>query len=166
MNENEKTEYLKGMFSGATFQDSVVVGIAEQGSTVCYHNGAKEEKAKTAQGNKQDILEYVNRLIPLVKEQYATAYIGIWEKLLDIDEVRSRIYDKGKQQQTCFNRNLVAQIIHQASSVLYLPSANPTVMTEYLEPGSGKAHSVRQKLGEMPDKTVKKAIEAYLNEII
>ena len=37
MEESKKAELLKGMFANATFNDSVVVGVAEAGSTVCYH---------------------------------------------------------------------------------------------------------------------------------
>ena len=46
MNEKQKTEVTNGMFAGATFVDSVVVGVAEAGSEVCYNKElvAKEEK--------------------------------------------------------------------------------------------------------------------------
>ena len=36
-------------------------------------------------------------------------------------------------------------------------------MAERLEPGKGGAHSVRQKLGESPDKVIKKSVEEYLD---
>lgn len=37
MDENKKAEYTKGMFAGATFNNSVVVGVAEAGSIISYH---------------------------------------------------------------------------------------------------------------------------------
>lgn len=48
MNEKQKTEVTNGMFAGATFVDSVVVGVAEAGSEVFYNKGevAKEKEPK------------------------------------------------------------------------------------------------------------------------
>ena len=43
MNEKQKAEVTNGMFAGATFVDSVVVGVAEAGSEVFYN---KEQVAK------------------------------------------------------------------------------------------------------------------------
>lgn len=42
MDENKKADYVKGMFAGATFNNSVVVGIAESGSTVSYESQQKK----------------------------------------------------------------------------------------------------------------------------
>ena len=58
----------------------------------------------------------------------------------------------------------MAQIIHQLGNRLYLPDANTVVMAEHLEPGKGKDHPVRQKLGEMPEKVVGKAIEELIKD--
>jgi len=44
MEESKKAELLKGMFSGATFTNSVVAGVVEKGATVCYNKYGKEEK--------------------------------------------------------------------------------------------------------------------------
>jgi L-rhamnose mutarotase len=116
----------------------------------------------TPQGKKA-IMEYVGRLRPLVKEQYQEKYDQIWEGILEISQVKAVIYDKGKQQDTTFNRNLLAQLIHQVD-VIYLPSANNAQMTTYLEPERGADHPVRQKLGETPEKTIKKAVEEYMKD--
>jgi hypothetical protein len=45
-----------------------------------------------------------------------------------------------------------------------MPEANAVVMAEHLEPEKGRDHPVRQKLGESPDKSIKKAIEAFLKD--
>lgn len=44
MDESKKAELLKGMFAGATFYKSVVAGVAESGSTVCYENSGEDVK--------------------------------------------------------------------------------------------------------------------------
>lgn len=167
MGNSKKAEMLNGMFSGATFNDSVVVGVAEAGSTVCYQTlkgKDEEEKAQEASSAKKIIIDYVNRLLPLVKEEYQKSYDDLWNGILEIKEVKLLVYKKGRQQETTFNRNLVAQIVHQISDLIYLPTANATQMAECLEPGKGVDHSVRQKLGETPDKVIKKSIEKYIEE--
>ena len=72
-----------------------------------------------------------------------------------------RIHDKGRQQGTTFNRNLVANILHlMAEKKVLAITANATKMAEVLE-GDANA-SVRAKLGEMPPKEVKDAVEEWL----
>ncbi len=44
MDDSKKAELLKGMFAGATFYKSVVAGVAESGSTVCYEKNDEEKK--------------------------------------------------------------------------------------------------------------------------
>ena len=168
MDENKKAEYTNGMFAGATFNNSVVVGIAESGSTVSYEAPNKKMKDdgddNLQKKGKKAIMEYVGRLRPLVKEQYQEKYDQIWEGILEISQVKAVIYDKGKQQDTTFNRNLLAQLIHQVD-VIYLPTANTVQMATYLEPEKGIDHPVRQKLGEAPDKDIKNAIAEYMKTI-
>ena len=124
----------------------------------------QENKSPEAKQGKEAIMEYVGRLKPVVKEQYIARYDKIWEGILEISQVKAVIYNKGKQQDTTFNRNLLAQIIHQVD-MLYLPSTNTVQMATHLEPGKGIDHPVRQKLGEVPDKVIKKAVEDYIKTI-
>lgn len=46
MDENKKAEMLQGMFQGATFHNSVVVGVAEKGANISYHGSHQSENAK------------------------------------------------------------------------------------------------------------------------
>ena len=109
-------------------------------------------------------MEYVKRLMPVVRKEYQSVYSEMWLGILDVKEVKLQVYNKGKQQGTTFNRDFVAQIIHQLGSRIYMPEANAVVMAEHLEPEKGRDHPVRQKLGESPDKSIKKAIEAFLKD--
>ncbi len=47
MNDKIKKDLLSGMFAGASFEDSVIVGIAEPGSIVFYKQGSEERKKPT-----------------------------------------------------------------------------------------------------------------------
>ena len=154
------------------FAEKVVKSGAKIGNFVMDNHGTmtlsanmgedNSEEAAPVLGTKNSIMEYVNRLKPLVKEDFKKEYDEFWMQILDIEEVKQQVYNKGKQQNTTFNRNLVARIIHQIGNKVYLVGINDQQYAEYLEPGKGKNHSVRQQLCLMPETPIKKAIERFL----
>ena len=168
MTDKDKLEFAeKVVKSGAKIGNFVMDnhGTMTLSATVADDMQEKEEKASDSSlaSGKEAIMEYVGRLKPVVKKQYLDQYDLIWEGILELSQVKAVIYNKGKQQDTTFNRNLLAQIIHQVE-VLYLPSANTVQMATCLEPEKGIDHPVRQKLGEAPEKAIKKAVDDYLKE--
>ena len=154
------------------FAEKVVKSGAKIGNFVMDNHGTmtlsanmgeeRNEEVAPVLGTKNSIMEYVNRLKPLVKEDFKKEYDEFWMQILDIEEVKQQVYNKGKQQNTTFNRNLVARIIHQIGDKVYLVGINDQQYAEYLEPGKGKNHSVRQQLCLMPETPIKKAIERFL----
>ena len=152
---------LKGLFEGGNFTNAQINVVTGDGVQISYESTNKKESEVT-NGIKQPIMDYVNRLMPVVRQQYQAIYNDMWYEILELKEVKMCVYNKGKQQGTTFNRDFVAQIIHLLGDRVYLPNANTVVMAEYLELGKGKDHPVRQKLGEMPEKVVGKAIEKLI----
>ena len=144
MSEEKKKEYTSGMFSNCSFVDSVVVGIAEEGSTVSYGKPSEEKKGSKEQASKDTIMEYVGRLRSFVKDEYQERYDEIWMGILDLSEVSKRVFNKGKQQDTTFNRNLVAQITHLMIEPMFVPSVKVAQMAEQLEPEKGVDHPVKE----------------------
>ena len=146
--------------------------IVEGGAKVVYQEQhfQGDQKPVNSDANqkpaKEAIMDYLWRLKPVIREQYLSVYGEIWDGILELNEVKMQIYQKGKQRDTTFNRNLLAQIIHQVSDRLYLPTANTVKMAEYLEPEKGMEHPVRQKLGESPEKPIKKAVDEYMKSKI
>lgn len=129
-------ESLPELLKGATIGQLNM--FVESGAKAVYQELNVQDSQKPA-GNeqvspqgKEAIMEYVGRLRPLVKEQYLAKYDQIWEGILEISQVKAVIYNKGKQQDTTFNRNLLAQLIHQVD-IIYLPTANTVQMSTYLE---------------------------------
>lgn len=96
-------------------------------------------------------MQYVSNLkekdyvAPAWKNRYET----LWRSILDIPEVSAAIYKVGKQKDTTFNRNLVANIIYIMCKSGVISEQNATKLTEALE--GNKEHSVRAQLGKLPD---------------
>ena len=122
---------------------------------------APENATRNPQLSKNTILEYVMRLHPLhVREEWREKYEALWEEILELPAVSATIYNKGKQQGTTFNRNLVANILHLLAEKKVLKTDNATRLAIELE-GDTNA-SVRAKLGEMPPKEIKESIEVLI----
>lgn len=164
MGKTNDTDILNGLFEGGNFPNAQIIVMTGDGVHISYESPVRKAKGEPEPASKDAIMEYVKKLTPIVREEYQGVYSEMWLGILELKEVKSRVYNKGKQQGTTFNRDFVAQIIHQLGNRIYLPDANPVVMAEHLEPEKGKDHPVRQKLGESPDKSIKKAIEAFLKE--
>ncbi|MBQ8265989.1 MAG: hypothetical protein IJY95_05235 [Bacteroides sp.] len=140
------------------------------GGTIHVHVQGKEhvveEQAENAtcnpQPDKKSILEYVMRLHPVyVRQEWQDKYEWLWKQILELTAVAEKIYDKGRQQNTTFNRNLVGNILHlMAEKKVLAITANATKMAEVLE-GDANA-SVRAKLGEMPSRAIEQAVESLI----
>ena len=168
MTKEEKLDLAKAIALGVNMDRTQVVLVLESGTTVCYtNNEAKANETTHMHQHANDvIMEYVGRLMPVVREEFADKYDTMWQEILANYTVKQVIYNKGKQQDTTFNRNLVAQIIHQISPKVYLSEAKPTVLAEYLEPEKGASHAVRQKLGEIPENVIKKEIDKCMEKYV
>ena len=98
-----------------------------------------------------------------VRVEWHDKYLPLWERILELPSVASKVYNKGKQQGTTFNRSLVSNILHLLAERRVLTTTNATRLAEVLE-GSANA-SIRGSLGEMPGKVICKEVEEVLNAI-
>ena len=116
---------------------------------------------ENATRNPQLIIDYVMRLHPShVRQEWQEKYQALWESILELPPVACKVYDKGRQQGTTFNRNLVANILHLLAERRVLATTNATKLAEALE-GTSET-SVRAKLGEMPVKDIKDTVVKLL----
>ena len=156
---------LKMMETLAKSGVSVSQLIMENNGTVTYNeNRAAEERRKDgAAGSptRDAIIDYVNRLMPVVAIDYREEYSKIWQDILEEEVVSRVVYDRGRQKGTVFNRNLVAQISRMmVLDGIIVRETNDVRMAELLEPEKGKDHPVRNQLGLTPDDIrIKKAVE-------
>lgn len=116
-----------------------------------------ESETQLATRNPQLIIDYVMRLHPMhVRQEWIEKYQALWEEILELPVVVSRIYDKGRQQGTTFNRNLVANILHLMAEKKVLVTDNATKLAMTLEGTSDT--SVRAQLGVMPPKEIESSV--------
>ena len=84
--------------------------------TVTHHHygeGKVAAKAKATEGDtngdtapiRAEILDYVGRLLPQLKDEWKHCYTKLWEGILDLGIVADSIYNPGKHQRTDFNRS-------------------------------------------------------------
>lgn len=114
----------------------------------------KDETDTTPQNHQpEEIIRYVMKLHPLyVSEGWKDHYQDLWRKVLEIPEVKAVIYNKGRQKNTTFNRNLVGNILHLMADekVQVLCENNATKFSLALE--NDEDASIRAQLGKMPEK--------------
>lgn len=156
----EDTDILRGLFEGGNFPNAQINVITGDGVHISYESAKKKEK-DVVNGLRQSIMDYVNRLMPVVAIGYREEYTKIWQDILEEEAVSRVVYDRGRQKGTMFNRNLVAQISRMMLlDGIIIQETNDVTMAELLEPEKGKDHPVRNQLGLIPDDNrIKKAVE-------
>ena len=154
-------EGLRGLFEGGNFNNAQINVINGDGIHVSYEAPKAKEEKEVPNGLRQSVIDYVNRLMPVVTAKYREDYSKIWLDILEEEAVSSVIYDPGKQQGTVFNRNLVAQISRMmAIDGIIVKETKDVAMAELLEPQRGKHHPVRKQLAFIPDDNkIKKAVK-------
>lgn len=160
--------------TGNTFQE-VHIGTVQNynpnATTVINNNyGDKPKAASSPDNNKTDaerehlkteIMTYVSRIKQYVANEWRNRYETTWRSVLDIPEVKSIVFSPGKQKDTLFNRNLVANIIYIMCNAGFYTDTNATALTIALE--DDKEHSVRQQLAKEPaDELLVKHVKALL----
>lgn len=160
--------------TGNTFQE-VHIGTVQNynpnATTVINYNYGDKPKAMSSPDNnmtdeerehlKSEIMTYVSRIKQYVANEWRNRYETTWRSVLDIPEVESLVFSPGKQKNTSFNRNLVANIIYIMCNAGFYSETNATTLTIALE--DDKEHSVRGQLAKEPaDRLLVKHVKALL----
>lgn len=160
--------------TGNTFQE-VHIGTVQNynpnATTVINNNYGDKPKATSSPDNnktdaerehlKSEIMTYVSRIKQYVANEWRNRYETTWRSVLDIPEVESLVFSPGKQKDTLFNRNLVANIIYIMCNAGFYTDTNATALTIALE--GDKEHSVRGQLAKEPaDELLVKHVKALL----
>lgn len=110
-----------------------------------------------------DIMQYVGNVKAYVASAWKNRYETLWRSILGIPQVAAVIYEPGKQKDTTFNRDLVANILYMMCSTGIISETNATTLTVALE--NDKDHSVRAQLRKEPaDKELAEIIRQAINK--
>ncbi len=110
---------------------------------------------------RMEIMHYVGNLKSYVAAEWKNRYETLWRSILDIPQVAALVYEPGKQKDTTFNRNLVANILCMMCDKGIIRENNATTLTLALE--NDKDHSVRAQLRQEPaDKEIREAVRRLL----
>ena len=101
---------------------------------------------------RDEIMRYVSNIKQFVAKEWQNRYEAVWDSILDLPVVAAVIFDPGKQKDTTFNRNLVANLIYIMCDFGVITESNATKLTEALE--GDKDHSVRAQLRSEPTDVV------------
>ena len=129
--------------------------------------GSHNHEPLTLNPEPKEILNYVARLRDQVADKWKSRYMKLWEEILDLKVVAAKVYDPGKQQETNFNRNLVANIIYYLGCYGQLDNGifrvyNASRFAELLE--TDKDHSVRAELRRLPPPDICSRIDKLLED--
>ena len=162
--------------TGNTFQEihiGTVQNYNPNATTVINNNYGDKQKlvspSDKAMGDaekeqrKAEIMDYVAHLKSFVSKEWKNRYETLWRSVLAIPEVDAIVYEPGKQKNTTFNRNLIANIIYIMCSENVIDEHNATTLTKALE--HDKEHSVRSQLGIQPtDSTIADKVRDLLTD--
>lgn len=118
---------------------------------------------------REHIMLYISCLSGQVADPWKSRYEKLWQGILDLDVVAAKVYDRGKQQKTNFNRNLVANIIYWLgnnpnSAYRVYTDYNAALFTERLE--ADKDHPVRAELRKDPPAEIVSRLSSFMENFL
>lgn len=149
------------------------INIGSKVNNTYYYDskGESNEKPTTKERNtnaldkahlREEILEYVGRIFQYYTTDWQLRYKELWNDILDMPVVDLKVYNRGHQHDTHFNRNLVGNIIGYLNRYnLYADDIVPAVFARSLAK-DGKGLSVRDALGGSLDTNISEAIKALM----
>lgn len=151
---------------------------------ITFNNGVRQENAAPKEAKKEasslrenmkepmenvditpirrEILNYVSRVAPMLADEWKNRYIRMWEEILDLKVVAASVYNHGKQQDTNFNRNLVANIIYYLVKRGCFGDEKKYNASQFaVDLGHDKEESVRASLRCLPPKEIVSRLDRY-----
>lgn len=143
-------EHLVGSFSKISNQNEIVINITDDNP-----QSQEEEKNitdnKNIQATKENIVEYIERFLPVIFEDKHEKWMALWDALLDEENLKEFFLLPGRQKfsadEVYFNRNGVINVVG------FLKNSYPQLFSEQrnteiaLVVEASKKHPIRQQLG-------------------
>ena len=115
---------------------------------------------------RDEILTFVSKVRPLLDDAWKADYQNIWQDILNMQEVKEKIYDPGKQKNTNFNQYLVGNI-------LYFMFEDCGACSEDKEYNASEVcmkligtteHQLRKELSKFPPEEIKNRLHDYFTK--
>lgn len=84
----------------------------EQGEALNLKPETKKKPVVDTKVIKDEILLWVSKVRPLLTDAWKADFQNIWNDILNMQEVKEKVYDPGRQKNTNFNQYLVGNILY------------------------------------------------------
>ena len=145
---------VKALLAGGDGQSAIATGMPAAAILNTQEIQPKPER--------EDILLYIDRIRSLFTDSWKAKYRQTWGEIIDHPTVAAVIYNKGRQVDTTFNRNLVGQMINYLGHRGMIERWNATKITMKLE--NTVEHSVREALRKDPPANIMTVLKAYTEQ--
>lgn len=112
---------------------------------------------------REEILTWVSKVRPLLDDAWKAKFPKIWEDILEMQEVKDKVYDWGHQKKTNFNQYLLGNILYfifeDCGAWSEDKEYNASEVCRYLI--GTTEHQLRKELGQYPPEDVKKRLHNY-----
>ena len=115
---------------------------------------------------RQEILTWVSKVRPLVCDAWKAPYMNVWEEVLNLQEVKEKVYNPGKQKNTNFNQYLVGNILYymfeECGALDENKEYNASALCMSLI--GTTEHQLRKELSKNPPEEIKNQLYKYFTE--
>lgn len=112
---------------------------------------------------REEILTWISKVRPLLDDAWKAKFPKIWEDILDMQEVKDKVYDWGNQKKTNFNQYLLGNILYyifeDCGAWSEEKEYNASEVCRYLI--GTTEHQLRKELGKYPPEDVKNRLRTY-----
>lgn len=115
---------------------------------------------------REEILTWVSKVRPLLTDAWKADYQDIWNDILNMQEVKEKVYNPGKQKATNFNQYLVGNILYymfdQCGAWSEDKDYNASEVCMKLIHTT--EHQLRKELSKLPPEDIKNRLHTYFTK--
>lgn len=115
---------------------------------------------------REEILIWVSKVRPLLTDAWKSDYQNIWNDILNMQEVKEKVYNPGKQKDTNFNQYLVGNILYymfdQCGAWSEEKDYNASEVCMKLIHTT--EHQLRKELSKFPPEDIKNRLHTYFTK--
>ena len=115
---------------------------------------------------REEILTWVSKVRPLLADAWKADFQNIWADILNMQEVKEKVYNPGKQKDTNFNQYLVGNILYymfdQCGAWSEDKDYNASEVSMRLI--GTTEHQLRKELAKFPSEEIKNRLHTYFTK--